>query len=179
MAPPTAGAKKNNRRRKKRRTEDFSSDSDSSSSDSEQEQLTQNHIEEAEDELPKENINIEEIDIESDTEQGLNGKLVPEKLSLEQTKDLQHIKLTSTPLSNLTTNPKTIANAEQIQQALTKDRKELNNEYLKLMAGEFGNDLDELRKKPDFTDKSLVTLAKALQSGSNMFDVDTLNSILK
>ncbi|KAK6454002.1 ribosome-assembly protein 3-domain-containing protein [Scheffersomyces xylosifermentans] len=173
MAP--RNEKPKNRRRKKRRTEDFSSDSDSST-DSEQEQ-TQIEQEDKEDVPETNNINIEEIDIESDTEQ--NGKaLAPEPLSIEQHKQLNKIKLTTTPLNNLTNVPKTIANSEQIQQTLRKDRSELYTDYLKLMAGEFSNDLDELRKKPDFTDKSLVTLAKALQSGSNMFDPETLHAIL-
>ena len=45
------------------------------------------------------------------------------------------------------------------------------------MTNEFNDDLDELRKKPDF--KSLVLLAKTLQLGLNMFDVDVLTDLLE
>ena len=47
------------------------------------------------------------------------------------------------------------------------------------MTNEFGDDLDELRKKPDFTEKSLVILAKTLQLGVNMFDIDVLNGLIQ
>ena len=52
-------------------------------------------------------------------------------------------------------------------------------EFLKIMTTEFGDDLDELRKKPDFTEKSLVILAKTLQLGVNMFDIDVLNGLIQ
>lgn len=168
MAPPPA-TQNRNRRRKKRRTEDFSSDSDSlSDSDNEQVQKPEQEQEqEQEQPQPQAQVNIDDIDIESDSEKPVQNSNDP---LLEETKQqLQKVKFTNTenlPLS-------------EAKQAVSKDRAQLENEYLAFMAGEFAEDLDELRKKPDFTEKSIVMLAKTLQSGANMFDDETLEALLK
>lgn len=174
--------KSNRRRRKKRRTEDFSSDSESSSSSDESMADT---TEEAKPIKETKGINIDDIDIVSDEEGEANSQnkqtqLRPEPLTNETHEKLSNIKLTTTKLTSVGANSKNSnIDINQVKKVLSKDKDQLNNEYLMLMASSFSNDLDELRKKPDFTDKSLVMLAKTLQSGSNMFDEDTLNAILE
>lgn len=180
--------KKNRRSRKKRRTEDFSSDS-SDSSDSESSSHTQEeNIEEViEKKAPiakqpvrsHASLNLDDIDVLSDDEESKTSTL--QAISEDTHKKLRQINLTTTMLSNTTgfggSQMKNL-DTSQVKETISKDKTQLNNEYLMLMASTFGNDLDELRKKPDFTQKSLVILAKALQSGANMFDEDTLNAIL-
>lgn len=155
---------KNRRRRKKRRTEDFSSDSSSSSS-SEDETEPKPVIEE---EKVQEQIDVMDIDITpiDDT----TNSSVPENLSASTKLKLSKVNLST--LSKLT-------NPQQVQQQINQDQSDLNQQYLKLFANEFNDDIEELRKKPDFTDKSLVILAKALQSGSNVFDPDTLKALIE
>lgn len=180
--------KKNRRSRKKRRTEDFSSDS-SDSSDSDSSSHTQEEsIEETKIEKPSvlnqsapkhASLNLDDIDVLSDDEGSKHTAI--EAISDETKEKLYRINLTTTVLSNTTgfggIQMKDV-DSKQVKETIAKDKAQLNNEYLMLMASTFGNDLDELRKKPDFTQKSLVILAKALQSGSNMFDEDTLSAIL-
>lgn len=163
MAPPT---QTRNRRRKKRRTEDFSSDSDSDSS-SENEVSSPKLQPEAKNEDPVDPVNIDDIDIESDLEK---LKLPKPDALLAQTKEqLLKLKLTLTDGMAIS----------EAKQAVSKDRQQLENEYLAFMAGQFSNDLDELRKKPDFSESSIVMLAKTLQLGLNMFDDETLDALLK
>lgn len=169
MAPSVNDKKARNRRRKKRRTEDISSDLDSDSSSS----SSTSQGDDAPDQQDSEdredtNININDIDVHSDNEE-VGGSIRNEPLSREVLEKVKSIKFTS------------IENQSQAeaQETLKKDRQQLDNEYLSLMASSFANDIDELRKKPDFTDKSIVMLAKTLQSGSNMFDEDSLDAILK
>lgn len=178
--------KSNRRRRKKRRTEDFSSDSESSSSSSSSSDEAMNDA--AEEPKPikeTKSINIDDIDIDSDKEtdvssQDKQNQLRPEPLSNETHEKLSNIKLTTSKLTSVGGSSKNSnIDINQVKKTLAKDKDQLNNEYLMLMASSFSNDLDELRKKPDFTDKSLVLLAKTLQSGSNMFDEETLNAILE
>lgn len=160
-------AGQNKRRRKKRRTEDFSSDSESSSSSSSEE----------EEEIEPVNENIEannsDEDIEIDSDDESKPKITFETLNNNVYEELSKIKL-SAP-SQVDANNKSGMHTKDSKNTLVKDRVQLNTEYLKLMSSNFGDDLDELRKKPDFTDKSLVILAKSLQSGANMFDEETLN----
>lgn len=159
---------KGNRRRKKRRTEDFSSDessssSSSSSSDEENEEEPENPN------LKATAVTIDDIDINSDAED------VPSKneaLPADLQKRIDTIKFAP----GIEPNSK---NTNQIKETVRKDKAQLESEYLGLMAANFGDDLDQLRKRPDFTDKSLVLLAKVLQSGSNMFDAETLDAVLK
>lgn len=167
MAPPPTHTR--NRRRKKRRTEDFSSDS--SSSDSEAEQVADSGDADAKESAVKESIsepevNIDDIDIDSDTEKAADP--VDNTLP-EETKE-QLAKVNFTVTDGLPLNDAKLA--------VSKGRAQLENEYLAFMASTFANDLDELRKKPDFTDKSIVMLAKTLQSGANMFDDETLEALL-
>ncbi|ODV80904.1 uncharacterized protein CANTADRAFT_20458 [Suhomyces tanzawaensis NRRL Y-17324] len=174
---PRADNKASRRRRKKRRTEDFSSDSDSSSSSSSDEEAEVQQDDEPVQQQAQ--VNIDDIDIDSEDESTKGS--APKPLTNETHRNLNKIQLTTTQLSQTTGFGKSlnsITNMGQIEESIQKDKVKLQNAYLGLMAGEFGNDLDELRKKPDFTDKSLVILAKALQSGSGMFDPETLNSIL-
>lgn len=175
--------KSNRRRRKKRRTEDFSSDSESSSSSSDE--SMDDPAEKPKPIKETKSINIDDIDIDSDNEADVNSQdkqnqLRPEPLSNETHEKLSNIKLTTSKLTSVGGSSKNSnIDINQVKKTLAKDKDQLNNEYLMLMASSFSNDLDELRKKPDFTDKSLVLLAKTLQSGSNMFDEDTLNAILE
>lgn len=159
-APPVT--KNRNRRRKKRRTEDFSSDS-SLSSDSEHESA----VEAVPSPDHGANIAMDEVDIESETES--KEENAQDVLLVEQRDELNKLKLT-------TINQLSLADA---QERVRKDRQQLENEYLGHMATTFANDLDELRKKPDFTEHSIVMLAKTLQSGSNMFDDETLSALLQ
>lgn len=169
--------KSSRRRRKKRRTEDFSSDESSSSSSS-----SDSDNDKEEDEIKaSDNIeigktpNIDDIDIDSDDEKIISNKNETELLSQETQKQINEIKFTSNTLnSNNTTKT-----AEEIKQTVDKNRNDLEAQFLGLMASNFSDDLDELRKKPDFTDKSLVMLAKVLQSGSNIFDEDSLDALIK
>lgn len=166
MAPPPNPKQSRNRRRKKRRTEDFSSDSDSSDSDSSSAAPTT--TEEPTTTEPAPQIDMEDIDIESDSEM-LGADASEGALSAETQQQLNSIKFTNT-----TNQP--IAEAKD---TVRKDRQQLENEFLAHMATGFANDLDELRKKPDFNEKSIVMLAKTLQSGHNMFDDETLNALLE
>ncbi|CUM67704.1 uncharacterized protein PRCAT00005407001 [Priceomyces carsonii] len=168
-------SRNNRRRRKRRRTEDFSSDSDSSSqsSSSESDSHNESHNETHQQvEISKDDI--QDIDLDAKPE---NKSLVPEPLSEDTLAMVSSIKFTNTALSNRRSIKEAI-DENTVSDGINNDREELNNQYLKLMASSFENDLDELRKRPDFTDKSLILLAKALQSGGNMFDPTTLDSII-
>ncbi|RCK60285.1 Ribosome assembly protein 3 [Candida viswanathii] len=175
--------KRSNRRRKKRRTEDFSSSSESSSSsDSEQEQDEEDpHQPEESGEAPatQDNINIDDMEIDSDNE-AENRDKIPDDLTIEQKRQLNDFAFTTTPVSNLTNEQqqiKNLSNLNEITATLNQTKQKLNNDFLKVMTNEFNDDLDEFRTKPDF--KSLVLLAKTLQLGLNMFDVDTLTDMLE
>lgn len=155
--------KKNSRRRKKRRTEDFSSLSLSSS-----ESESEREVAPTADDVKEDIVEVDDADMVSDSED-------PRALSDETRVQLSAIKLTSMALS---AGSGRNVDTAKVSETLARDRSELNKEFLTLMASTFSNDLDELRKKPDFSLKSLPILAKALQSGANMFDEDTLNAIL-
>lgn len=175
--------KRSNRRRKKRRTEDFSSSSESSSSSSSD---SEHEIDEQPSEIAIEqavvtqgNINIDDMEIDSDNENNNKDK-IPDNLTIDQKRLLNDKIFTTTPISNLTHEQqqlKNISNLNEITSNLNQTKQSLNNDFLKVMTNEFNDDLDELRKKPDF--KSLVLLAKTLQLGLNMFDVDVLTDLLE
>lgn len=176
-------AKNNRRKKKKRRTEDFSSDSESSSSSSDSNsdsEVDEDH--KLQSNIQKGNEIVEDIQIDADVdleEQPPQIKgLAPEPLDAEQISQVQQIKLTTTKLSAVSANKVSSGELEQIEGTLKKDREQLNHAFLLLMAGQYANDMDALRKRPDFTDKSLVILAKTLQSGANMFDEETLRTVL-
>lgn len=188
---PASNKKNNKRRRKKRRTEDFSSDSDSSSDSdthSSSNVLQKVNTEEASHIKGAGNYgepNIDNIDIESDVE-ALNDNNdfndITAKENNELTNDkiraLSEVKLTELSALEKLDRPNNI-NYEEVQLVLDEGREGFQQQYLKFMASTFSGELDELRKKPDFTDKSLVTLAKCLQYGSNLFDEDTINAVLQ
>lgn len=144
------------RRRKKRRTEDFSSDSDSDSDSLQEAPNVREAPPPTETATQSENINIDDIDIASESEE-------PEK-------ETAALKITFTTTEQLP--------LQEAKEAVQKDRTQLENEYLAFMAGQFENDLDQLRQKPDFTASSIVILAKTLQSGANMFDSEVLEALL-
>ncbi|KAG7193110.1 ribosome assembly protein 3 [Scheffersomyces spartinae] len=164
-------------------TEDFSSDSESSSSSSDSNsdsEVDEDH--KLQSNIQKGNEIVEDIQIDADVdleEQPPQIKgLAPEPLDAEQISQVQQIKLTTTKLSAVSANKVSSGELEQIEGTLKKDREQLNQAFLLLMAGQYANDMDALRKRPDFTDKSLVILAKTLQSGANMFDEETLRTVL-
>ena len=164
MAPASVHTKQTkNRRRKKRRTEDFSSDSDSDSSSLSESETVQQP--EKTDE-PQQQVSIDDMDIQSDSETKQDEEEL--QISKEIQKKVDNIKFT-------TTKNQTLAEAKE---TVHRDRQELENQYLAYMATNFSEDLDQLRKKPDFTSNSIVLLAKTLQSGSNMFDSETLAALL-
>ncbi|CAI5757951.1 unnamed protein product [Candida verbasci] len=189
MAPTNIQNKKpSNRRRKKRRTEDFSSSSESSGSSSseasdneEQEQQEQQEQQPTNDS----NINIDDMDIDSDIElkdqKQINSNKIPSNLTIDEKKKLNKLSFTTTSISQLTNlnQLKNLNNLDEINNILDNEMKIKNNQFLKLMSNEFNEDLDLLRKKPDFNDKSLFTLAKLLQSGSNLFDIDLIRGIVE
>ncbi|KAI5961569.1 RSA3 [Candida theae] len=174
-----------NRRRKKRRTEDFSSSSESSSSSSSSSSESDNdNAVEEEDVIPNtEEITMDDIEIETNGQTTKSAKKAPDNLSIEQKQQLNTIPFSTTSISEVT-NPntanalKSIPNLTEVSNSIEQSKQEINTRFLKLMTTEFGNDIDELRKKPDFKEASLSVLAKTLQSGANMFDVDVLEGLL-
>lgn len=162
--------KKGRRRRKKRRTEDFSDTSSSSSSLSDEDE----HVEDEKGSEQGPEVGIENIEAPIE-DPGLSTK--PEPLSISQKRQLKDIKLTTTALTDGTNNRN--IDMEAARETIRTDRENLDNAYLKFMASSYSEDLDELRKKPDFTDKSLVLLAKTLQSGGNLFDENELKAVLE
>lgn len=161
--------KKGRRRRKKRRTEDFSDTSSSLSDEASSHETT-------EQEIPRDHkgpaITTETIEAPTDTKKNA----IPEPLTIEQQKQLQNIKLTATSATEGLSGRNMDMEADRA--TILADREQLEGEYLKFMASSFSEDLDELRKKPDFTDKSLVMLAKTLQSGGSLFDENELRALL-
>lgn len=184
----TVNRKTAGRRRKKRRTEDFSSSSESSSSSSSDNDSDEEKIQDKDNTEAVASHSLDHdmvIDINSDVEEDKkeNSK-VPDNLSIEQKKQLDAIPFTTTSVSRVTnTNTvsalKTLPNVAETSRSIDSTKQELNSKFLKLMTKEFGNDLDELRQKPDFNGKSLATLAKVLQSGVNMFDFDTVQALVE
>lgn len=165
-------SKNSRRRRKKRRTEDFSSDSDSSSSSS----SSPSDVEETSETKEISTVNIDDIDIVSDNEEKFIDPQNPRNdfnqlISNETREQINRI--------NFTKKIDEDKNSEQEKTSIKKAREQLDQEFLGLMASTYSDDLDELRKKPDFTDKSLIMLAKTLQSSSNIFDRDSLEALLE
>lgn len=161
QVPNTKLANKPGRRRKKkRRTEDFSSDSSSSSED----EAPPAPAEQAAEDIAQD-INIDGVDVHSDDEAPDH-----DEVSAEAKQRLDRIKFTLIP--------EEVKDTKAQDDIIKKDRAQLEQEFLGVMAMNFSEDLDELRKKPDFTDKSLVILAKTLQAGSNIFDEDALSALI-
>lgn len=185
-------AGKKSRRRKKRRTAD-SSDSDSSSS-------SDNESDNMEVEETQENAEISDVELSDNEASNNNSSKEQDKEILgKETKDkLSNIPFTTTQLTQKGgSNADRKANLdlkkvdETIEQAKTdlknnkiiQERgdasKNLKNDYLGLMFQNYGEDINDLRKAPDFTNKSLVLLANVLKEGSNMFETDSLKTILE
>lgn len=155
------------RRRKKRRTEDFSDSSDSSSSsESENEEETNDK---------KDETNIDEdgdIDVLSDSEIHIDD-VKDEKFNKVQNK-LKTVQLTSTALNHGSKN----ININQVESIINQGNKNLENEYLGLMFENYGDDIDQIRKAPDFNERSLTILANVLKNGGNIFDEETLKAVV-
>lgn len=168
IVPKTDGKAvgRNNRRnrKKKRRTEDFSSDSDSSSSsENESEQETEDKEEET------------QLDQDGDVVLSDHEDVIEEETFQDTQRKIQTINLTKTDLNNGDKN----INLGNINSTLKADRKELEDEYLGLMFDYYGDDIVELRNAPDFNpDRSLNILATVLRNGSNIFDEDTLKTVV-
>lgn len=174
--------KASSRRRKKRRTEDFSSSSESSSSSSSSSSESEDEPEDKE--IPTaEQITMDDIEIDTNNETTKLIKRAPDNLTMQQKQQLSSIPFSTTSISEIT-NPNTtnalknIPNLTEITNSIEQSKQEINTRFLKFMTKEFGNDLDELRKKPDFKEASLTVIAKTLQSGANMFDIDVLEGLL-
>lgn len=169
MAPDSVHQKKHNSRsRKKRRTHESSSESSSESSvHSEEEFVSQGQVGDNNRFQPDQSVNIDDIDIDSENEQS-RSRQAP-AFSDEGIKKLETVKFTKTDHLPI----------DEARETVKNDRQELEQQFLVQMATTFDGDLDELRQKLDFTDKSIVLLAKTLQSGSNMFDDETLEALLK
>ncbi|CAD1809859.1 Ribosome-assembly protein 3 family protein [Candida parapsilosis] len=177
--------KTSNRRRKKRRTEDFSSSSESSSSSSSSSSESDSEDEANNKDVPPtaEQITMDDIELDTVEEPSKSAKKAPDDLTVQQKQQLSSIPFLITPVSEIT-NPnttnalKSIPNFTEVTNSIGQSKQEINTRFLKLMTKEFENDIDELRKKPDFKEASLTVLAKTLQSGANMFDVDVLEGLL-
>lgn len=157
------------RRRKKRRTEDFSSSSSSSSSsDSESDKDINNDI-----------SNDKEISVED------SNKPEPTTLQYNQ---IEHIKASvQAKLKQVHFTEETPSLHQQVNEEMESsentssksENPELDQAYLHLMTSQFGDDLDELRKKPDFNQTSLMVLVEALKSSKNIFDENELEALTK
>lgn len=165
------------RRRKKRRTEDFSDDSsdDSSSSNDEDKDSKDSTAIEA---IGTNNIEKEEDIILSDSELPTEPQLNQEQGEdfSKVSNKLKTVNLTKTSLNETTQLSK--VNLIKISKTLNEQSNELQNSYLNLMFENFGDDVNELRKVPDFNEKNLIILANVLKNGANVFDQDTLKAII-
>lgn len=158
------------RRRKKRRTEDFSDSSDSSSSSSSSSESENEDVDDKKDET-----NIDEdgdVAILSDSEIQIED-VKEEKFNKVQNK-LKTIELTKTGLNNGGKN----ININQVENIINQGNKQLENEYLGLMFENYGDDIDQIRKAPDFNERSLTILANVLKNGGNIFDEETLKTVV-
>ncbi|CCH44467.1 hypothetical protein BN7_4031 [Wickerhamomyces ciferrii] len=165
--------KANRRRRKKRRTEDFSDSSDSSSSSS-----SESEDEEKDDEEQQKEANIDEegdLAVLSDSE---ITPIIENKKAEEDFKNIKNklktVELTKTPLNYSSKN----INLNQVESLINQGNKQLENDYLGLMFENYGDDIDEVRKAPDFNERSLTILANVLKNGSNIFDEETLRAVV-
>lgn len=163
------------RRRKKRRTEDFSDSSDSSSSSDSGSGDEENQ---KNDDVTKQNEGIvADVDVDVDGDVVLDDTEIQiENENFDITKEkLKIVTLTKTAMNERTKN----FNTTEVENTLTRNRKDLENEYLGLMLENYGEDMNKLRTAPDFNERSLGILANALKNGSNIFDEDTLKAVVK
>lgn len=202
IGAPNNVAKRSNRR-KKRRTVDISDSSSSSASEAESEgeiKIVSSVL--------NEDIELTDSDapLEDEPSEHLEKGNVSEQLNDETRDKLNSIAFTRTEITeqnnfdqknskanniDLKRVNETIEEAKLKLAALADQEKddvihggasstnELKNSYLELMFENYGEDINSLRKAPDFTNKSLVMLANVLKDGAAMFDVETLKTILE
>lgn len=195
-------AKKSNRR-KKRRTVDISDSSSSSASEVESEaeikivnSVLNEDIELTDSDAPLEDEPAEQLEkgnvseqLNDETRDKLNSiaftrteiteqNNFDQKNSKANTIDLKRVNET---IEEAKLKFATLADQEKhdVIHGGASSTSELKNSYLELMFENYGEDINSLRKAPDFTNKSLVMLANVLKDGSAMFDVETLKAILE
>ncbi|AMD22965.1 HHR196Cp [Eremothecium sinecaudum] len=183
-----SSAQSKSRRRKKRRTQASDSDSSSSSSSASEAEGENEVVEEQEDD----EVLLSDVEVTDDQE--VKEHFNPETLNHTTLQSLNQIKLTTTNLSSkygfqnankvdLNEASKTIAAGEvKIQKGLAaamNDVSGLKNEYLNMLFEHYGEDINQLRNAPDFSNKSLVMLANVLKDGGNMFDFETLKTVVE
>ncbi|CAH6720504.1 ribosome assembly protein 3 [[Candida] jaroonii] len=151
--------KKISRRRKKRRTEASSDESSSSSSSSEDEQ-------------PEENEDTETNGNKSNEDGKPNFDNVTDELNAAI-----HARLTQIPFDRQIDEDDKIK--EDIIDKHSKDRGEMDKKFMQIMTEQFGDQLNELRKDPNFSNKSLMVLAQSIQSSSNIYDDDEINQLIE
>ncbi|CDO96020.1 unnamed protein product [Kluyveromyces dobzhanskii CBS 2104] len=202
VAAITKSNKKKNRR-KKRRTQDVSDSSSDSSSDSEHSSVEENGNEskpkkqaEIVEEEEEEEVVLSDIDMDNeDNESELksNGKhdrkeggsLTPETIDR-----LNQVKLTTSDftgnigvhMGNIDLKKMSATLDESSSKLLESNKKNksgLKNQYLSMLFESYGDDMNELRNAPDFTSKTLVMLANVLKDGGDMFDLETLKTIVE
>ncbi|VEU22430.1 DEKNAAC103655 [Brettanomyces naardenensis] len=175
------GERLSRKARRKRRTQgDLSSSSSesSSSSDSEMEEIEkQGTTIEPTADLTIEGLNIPKGEVKSQ-DQTLSvedTRATKEKIQgLES--GFQDIKRLELDVSSSNSQGKLRSISNQIDDA----REKLLGAYLGKMVGNYGDDLDALRGKSDFRgEMSVKLLARLLKESGNVFDDETLSSIVK
>lgn len=180
-------AKRKNRR-KKRRTQDVSDSesSSSSSSDGEDVQVQDQDQDQVE-------ASVEASVAEMDVDVVLSDDELPREMSKDTVERLSEVKLTTSDLTgthgihlgNIDLQKMAgnlDASREKFQgqgKAPGQDKSGLKNEYLSMLFESYGDDMNELRQAPDFTNKTLVMLANVLKDGGDMFDVETLKTVVE
>ncbi|AET39212.1 Rsa3p Ecym_4133 [Eremothecium cymbalariae DBVPG len=188
-----SAGKKKSKRRKKRRTQlesDVESLSSSSSSSEEEASSSDN---DPESEEKEDNIELSDTELTIAANEKKDG-FTAEKLDDSTRSSLNNIQLTKTELSSRhvfhnTNNVDLKAvndiintgetNLAMASNASGKSLGSLKNEYLNMLFEHFGEDVNQLRNAPDFTNKSLVMLANVLKDGGDMFDLETFKTILE
>ncbi|KAG7807685.1 hypothetical protein KL921_003980 [Ogataea angusta] len=149
------------RARKKRRTEDFSS---SSESENDSDSMSVASVHEEQPDAP-EAYTIDGLDTQEVSD---STQLRLQQLNKDRLASLEH---------SLVSNVKLDLDAAQNQ--IKNAREQLQNEYLKKMLVTYSEDLDALRQKTDFKENSLKTLARLLKESGNIFDDETLKSLVE
>ncbi|KAG7816892.1 hypothetical protein KL928_004356 [Ogataea angusta] len=149
------------RARKKRRTEDFSS---SSESENDSDSMSVASVHEEQPDVP-EAYTIDGLDTQEVSD---STQLRLQQLNKDRLASLEH---------SLVSNVKLDLDAAQNQ--IKNAREQLQNEYLKKMLVTYSEDLDALRQKTDFKENSLKTLARLLKESGNIFDDETLKSLVE
>ncbi|KAL2709284.1 Ribosome assembly protein 3 [Kluyveromyces marxianus] len=178
-------AKRKNRR-KKRRTQDVSDSesSSSSSSSSDGEEVQNQDLDQDEDQVE---ASVEASVAEMDVDVVLSDDELPREMSKDTVERLSEVKLTTSDLTgthgihlgNIDLQ-KMAGNLDASREKFQgQDKSGLKNEYLSMLFESYGDDMNELRQAPDFTNKTLVMLANVLKDGGDMFDVETLKTVVE